>query len=58
MYNAGNNSRTEVFSLSWVKLGGDPYLHSGITNSGLSGGGAELSSWICLVKAWAASFSR
>ena len=40
-----------------VKLWGASYLHSVMTDSGLSGDSAELSWWICRVKSWAASFS-
>ena len=58
MSNAGNHCRTGASSPSWVKLGGASYLHSMMADSYSSGGGAELSRWIRLVKAWTASFSH
>ena len=57
MSNAGNFCRTGASSSSWVKLEGASSLHGVMADSGISGGGAELSRRIRPVEEWDASFS-
>ena len=51
MSNAGNHCRTGASSSSWVQLRQASQLHGVMADSGPTGGCAELSLWICPVKA-------